>query len=99
LNSLAYTLPSANHITDWPKLYNLSNKRNCWRKIGAIYDVARMYFRVRKMPKKYRQKKYFKKTYLIQKYPTTEKVLIPIEKKWRVSIPFRIGDINKVRAA
>lgn len=88
-----------NHVQDWPKLYRLAKEKNCWQKIGALYDVAKLYFRVKKIPRKYRQKRYLKKIYLIQKYPTTEKIFFPVERKWKVSIPFRMGDINKVRAA
>src|SRR3989344_8376183 len=42
-----------NHIKDWPRLYKLAKERDCWPKVGALYDVARMFFRVRKMPVKY----------------------------------------------
>ena len=42
-----------NHITDWPKLYKLANEKQNWQKIGALYDVARLNFKARKMPKKY----------------------------------------------
>jgi len=85
-----------NHITDWPKLYNLAKKRNAWQKVGALYDLSKKYFRVRKIPKKYLQKKFAKKQYLIKRYQTKEKKFVEIEKKWNTPIPFRRGDLEKV---
>ncbi|MBS3133200.1 hypothetical protein J4470_03680 [Candidatus Woesearchaeota archaeon] len=84
-----------NHITDWPKLYRLSREKGCWQKVGALYDVARLYFKVRKMPARYRQHKFLREKFLIKKYPTEEPVFYAIEKMWNVSIPFKEGDIRK----
>ncbi len=85
-----------NHITDWKKLYHLARKEDCWQKVGALYDVARMFFRVRKMPVRYRQKK--KKTFLfiLADYHGKDKIFKPIETYWNVGIPFRRGDFAKV---
>lgn len=85
-----------NHIRDWPRLYKLAAKKGCWQKVGALYDAARLYFRVRKMPERYTRSKFKKKIYLIKTYPTKEEKFFPIEDKWKVSIPFRQGDMNKV---
>ncbi|QQG38598.1 MAG: hypothetical protein HYS32_03250 [Candidatus Woesearchaeota archaeon] len=86
-----------NHITNWPKLYKIAKEKNCWQKVGALYDVAKMFFKVRKMPLKYRKQTYKNKQYLIRDYETKEKNFILIEKKWKVPIPFRMGDIHKVK--
>ncbi|MEW5896956.1 MAG: helix-turn-helix domain-containing protein [Nanoarchaeota archaeon] len=93
-----------NHITDWPKLYRLAKATGNWQKVGALYDVARMFFRVRKMPERFRQlkfkkKKFKKKNYITLTYLTKEKIFFPIERKWKVPIPFRLGDIRKVQYA
>jgi DNA-binding PadR family transcriptional regulator len=86
-----------NHITDWPKLYKLAKEKDSWQKVGALYDVARLYFRVRKMPLRYTHKKWKRKKFLIERrYPTKEAKFYPIEKRWNVPIPFRKGDILKV---
>lgn len=86
-----------NHITNWSKLYKLAKEKDCWQEVGALYDVAKIFFRVRKMPMKYRKQEYKKKKYIIRDYKTKEKRFIQIEKEWNVYIPFRMGDIEKVK--
>ena len=86
-----------NHIKDWSKLYSLAKKKGCWQKVGALYDVAKMHFKVKKMPDTYRGYEFRKKQYLIRDYPTKEGALKEIGKKWNVAIPFRKGDIAKVK--
>ena len=88
-----------NRITDWPKLHRLAKKKDCWQKVGALYDVARLYFRVNKMPLKYQNQKFIKKYFLIKRYNTTETMYNPIKNKWNVEIPFQTGDIRKVTAS
>lgn len=86
-----------NHITDWPKLYRLAQEKECWQKVGALYDVARLLLRVKKMPERYRrQKKWLRRLFLIRDYETKEKDFYPIEQFWNVPIPFRRGDFDKV---
>lgn len=86
-----------NHIRDWAKLYNLAKKKDCWQQVGALYDVARMFFKIRKMPEKYNMRKYTRLKYLIKKYKAKEKIFFPVKNKWKVEIPFRLGDIEKVK--
>ena len=85
-----------NHITDWPKLYKLAKEKECWQKVGALYDVARLYFRINTMPLRYQNQKFIKKQYLIKRYNTTEKKYNSIKNKWNVEIPLQAGDIRKV---
>ncbi|HLC19466.1 MAG TPA: hypothetical protein VJK72_00985 [Candidatus Nanoarchaeia archaeon] len=82
------------HIKDWKKLYKLANERNCWNKVGALYDVARLI--VDKITHHLFKSKKYRKTYLIKDYPTHEKRFIPIEKRWGVTIPFSMADFDKV---
>ncbi|MBI2147629.1 hypothetical protein HYU19_04085 [Candidatus Woesearchaeota archaeon] len=84
-----------NHITNWPKLYGLAKQKNCWQKAGALYDVARMFIKVRKMPKKYRKGVWQKRIFFIKDYVTKEKQFFPVSKAWNVQIPFRLGDMEK----
>ena len=86
------------HITDWPELYRLAKKKDCWQKVGALYDISKMYFRVKKMPLRYQNQKFIKKQFLIKRYDTTEKMYNPVKNKWNVEIPFQTGDIGKVIA-
>ena len=85
-----------NHIKNWQKLYSLAKEKGIWQKVGALYDVAKRFFRVRRMPRRYNYGKFEKMMYLIRKYPTSEKDFYPITRKWKVAIPFRYGDIDKV---
>jgi len=83
-----------NHIRDWPKLYKLANKKGIWQKVGALYDVARIHFRTRRMPKTYRHfkpKRWFQLTKLRNRnnFPV-------LQKKWKVFIPFNEKDILEV---
>ncbi|GEM_PF-758264 len=85
------------HITDWSKLYRLAKEKDCWQKVGALYDIARMFFRVRKMPERYHPIKKTKKyTVVTSVFETKEERFKRIEKRWNVPIPFLKGDIEKV---
>lgn len=81
-----------NHITDWPKLYKLAMEKDCWQKVGALYDLSKMYFRVKKMPAyhlKYKAEKWRSLTQL-------KKINFPsITKKWHVYIPFNEKDMRE----
>lgn len=93
---LLVSLRLFNHITDWPRLYKLAKDNNCWQEVGALHDVSKLFFRVRKMPEKYRKNSDFKKKVLIMKYPRKDELFSDIEKYWKVEIPFLRGDIGKV---
>ncbi|MBI2136528.1 hypothetical protein HYU06_05645 [Candidatus Woesearchaeota archaeon] len=86
------------HIKNWPKLYKLAKEKDCWQKVGALYDVAKIYFRVRRMSKKYINmvNAIKQKQYLIKDYLTKEEVFKQISHKWKAEIPFRKGDLDKV---
>ena len=83
------------HIKNWPRLFGLAKEKNCYQKVGALYDLARLFMRVKKMPRKYKTQMSKRRIFLIKDYVTKETQFIPIEKKWGVSIPFRRGDIQK----
>ncbi len=83
------------HITSWPKLFKLAKQKNCYQKVGALYDVARLFMRVKNMPNQYKNKKFMHHLFLIKEYITKESKFIPIDQKWKTSIPFRLGDIQK----
>ena len=84
------------HINNWPKLYRFANEKDCWQKVGVLHDVARKYFRVKKIPARYSRKKILHKAFLIKSYPTKEPLFYPVAKKWKTAVPFRRGDIEKV---
>ncbi|MEK6950917.1 MAG: hypothetical protein AABX13_04310 [Nanoarchaeota archaeon] len=82
-----------NHITDWPKLYHLANEKDCWQKVGALYDVARLFFRVRRMPERYlvlRPSRWVALTQLRKRnFPD-------LSRRWKVYIPFNINDVREL---
>ena len=84
-----------NHIKDWAKLYKLAKEKDCWQKVGALYELARMHFRVKKMPERYAEKTTGKKHYLIEDYPTKEAKYLNIANKWNIELPFREEDLKK----
>jgi hypothetical protein len=84
------------HITDWKKLYRLAKQKDCWQKVGALYDVARLFFRVRTIPDQYKYYLFSRRFFMVRDYKTKEHSFVPIEKRWKVFIPFRKGDIEKV---
>ncbi|MFH1276105.1 MAG: hypothetical protein ABIH82_03260 [Candidatus Woesearchaeota archaeon] len=87
-----------NHINNWSRLYRLAKEKDCWQKVGALYDVARLFMKVKKMPDRYKKKEKFKKMYLFDKKDKTkEKNLIQIQNKWNIPLPFRTGDIKKLQ--
>ncbi|MEK6901070.1 MAG: hypothetical protein AABX37_01895 [Nanoarchaeota archaeon] len=93
------TLRLFNHVTNWPKLYQNAQKKGNWQKVGALYEVAKLFFKVRQMPEKYKKNKMIRKLFFFNEHDTTtEEIFNPIEHRWKVPIPFRIGDLQKVGA-
>jgi hypothetical protein len=89
------TLRLFNHVTDWKKLYRLATRADCWQRVGALYDVARLHTRVRRMPLRYRNGPFPNKQYLVQEYSTKIDKHLPLEERWNVGIPFAYGDLAK----
>lgn len=81
------------HITDWPKLHRLAKQQDCWQQVGALYDVTRLFLKVRKMPAKYDQgcfARWYQMTILKTKnFPA-------VAKKWKVYIPINIHDVRSM---
>lgn len=78
-----------NHITDWTKLHRLAKEKDCWAKVGALYDVARLFFRVRQMPT-------FPRTSASHWQQLTQlrkKNFPSIANHWRIYIPFNSRDL------
>lgn len=81
------------HITNWPKLYRLAKEKDCWQKVGALYDVARLFLRVRKMPEKYQE---LKPQRWVQ-FSQLRKLNFPaIARRWKVYIPFNTYDVREI---
>ena len=82
-----------NHIKDWKKIYKLAKENNCWQKVGALYDVSRLFFKVKKMPERYRKRKYKKWIKLTQ---LKKKNFPKISEKWHVYISFNKYDLKEI---
>jgi len=81
------------HVRDWPRLYAYAQEKGCWRKVGALYDVARMFFRVRTMPGRYCKVKTCRKVQITQL--RTEN-FPEVAERWSVYIPFNEKDMEAV---
>jgi len=84
------------HIKDWKKLRMLARENDCSQQVGALYDLARMHFRVKRMLHNNILQNHKNFRYLIRNYRTKEENFKKIENKWKVGIPFRMGDMDKV---
>ena len=85
-----------NHITDWPKLYRLANEKGVWVKLMALYDVARMFIRVKRMQDSYLHGKVQQGKW--QAFTQLRKLNFPeIAMKWRVYIPFNPKDMEAIK--
>lgn len=90
------TLRLFNHVTDWKRLFRIASNADVWQKVGALYDAARVYMRVRKMPLRYRHKKFSSKAYLFSGRDTKEDKLKPVAARWNVEIPLTDADVYDV---
>jgi len=82
------------HVKDWKRLYRISKAKDLWQEVGAMYNIARRFFRVRAMPRRYQKNGFARYKYLIRPYRTEE--FRSIERHWKTYIPFNKNDIAKV---
>ncbi len=82
------------HIKNWPKLYQLAKQKDCWQKVGALHDLSRLYFKVRHMPEKYKNKK---EKWSWKTLTQLKKKNFPdIAQKWKIYIPFNQQDLQEI---
>lgn len=85
-----------NHITDWPRLYRLASEKCVWVKLRALYDVARIFIRVKRMPALYAHKQVRVKKW--DAFTQLRKLNFPqIAEKWHVYIPFNPKDLEAIK--
>lgn len=82
------------HIKNWPKLYQLAKQKDCWQKVGALYDLARLYFKVKCMPKNYKNKKEKWSWKILTQL--RKKNFPSIAQKWKIYIPFNEQDLQEI---
>ncbi|MEK6946125.1 MAG: hypothetical protein AABX32_00810 [Nanoarchaeota archaeon] len=84
-----------NKITDWALLSETAKKENVGRKIGALYDAARIIIRIRRMDERTRKsllKSRIDSKFIVKNARTKD--LKNIEKKWNVYLPFNKADLE-----
>ena len=95
LRTILSSLALFNKVKDWQRLSQIARKELVGRKIGALYDAAKIIIRVRRMDKKTRKALLNSKIEdkHIVKYART-KDLQHIEKEWNVYLPFNKADLE-----
>jgi len=84
------------HINNWTLLSELARKNKVERKVGALYDLAKQTFKIRRMNKKYREtnlpKKVDKYAFIIHGFKSKD--FIKIQDLWKIYIPFNKSDLT-----
>jgi len=84
-------------IKDWKLLNKNAKKEGVQRQVGALYDTARLFIRVKRMDKR-TEKSMLKgkgKKYIYDRIKTKE--FFDVAKKWKVEIPFKKEDLLKLK--
>ena len=87
-----------NFVKDWSKLHYYAKKYNIMRKVGALYEISRLWIKTRKMDERTRKsllKGKDKEKFIIK--PLKSKDFKDIEKKWRIYIPFNKSDLMRYK--
>ncbi len=84
-------------INDWVALHKLAKENHVERQVGALYDLARMVMKVRRMSATFRKsalpKKEYKWRYSIPELKSND--FREIEKKWKMYLPFNKKDLEE----
>ncbi len=86
------------HIENWSRLYEIAKQHNVRRKIGALYDLARSFMKVRRIDKRTENRLHSSKEkdkYIIPKMKSKD--FLDIQKKWKVYIPFTKADLKRYK--
>lgn len=97
LRAILSALALFKKMNDWPRLYQLSKPENLQRKIGALYDISRLFMKTRKMSKRFQNLSLPKKNdpYLDIIAGLSSDDFKDIEKKWKINIPFNKADLEE----
>lgn len=89
---LVNMLPLFNHVNSWSRLYLLAKEKKVRKKVGALYDLAREFTKVRKIPNKTRD--LMLKSSDKFSFKSSSGDFLDIEKLWGVKIPFNKNDLE-----
>lgn len=83
-------------INDWSRLYQLAKSKNLQRKIGALYDLSRLFMKTRRMNKRFENLSLPNENdeYLNIIHGLNSRDFKNIEKKWKVHLPFNMADLE-----
>ena len=96
LRTILASLALFKKISSWSELYQLAKKNRIERQVGALYDLARKFMRIRKMPKRFRNNALPDKTYDFE-YTIPglmSRDFKDIEHVWKVYLPFNKNDLS-----
>lgn len=83
------------HIKDWKKLHKMAAEKGVLQEVMALYELAGMYFRVKRVSWPYQKIQIYHWKGLTQLKNRNN--FIDIQKKWHVYIPFNRKDMEEIR--
>ncbi len=94
---LIAVLPLFNKVKNWPLLYRFAKEKDARNLVGALYDVAKQFVKVRKMNKTTRNRLLTdrKKRYLIKRIKTRD--FPEISRIWNVEISLNKADFMRLK--
>lgn len=93
LRTILASIALFKRIDDWKLLYHLAKRNHLERQVGILYDLARKYFRTRRMSGSFRNiRKAEAFEYIIPSLRSDD--FKDLEKRWRVYLPFNKGDME-----
>lgn len=84
-------------VRDWSLLYRLAKENGSERHVGALYDLGRKYFRIRRIDGRILRRMNespVRNIYIIAKRGSDD--FKDIEKKWKIRIPFNKSDMERL---
>lgn len=96
LRKILASLPLFKKINDWSRLYSLAKENQIERHVGALYDLARLFMKVRRMSSRFRNNS-------LPKHKDSYRYVIPdlrsedfkdIQKTWKIYLPFNKEDLE-----
>ncbi len=87
-------------VKNWSLLRDLAEKNKIGRKVGALYDLAKKFIRVRRMDLRTRNallKSKIKNRYIIKNLKGKLSHFKDIEKIWKVYVPFNKQDLMRYK--
>ena len=99
LRTILAALSLFKKIGNWTELYTLAKENHIERQVGALYDLARKIFKVRRMSKRFvthsLPKKEQRCEYIIPQLKSND--FREIENRWKVHIPFNKEDLEEYK--